>query len=293
MESIFNVIDIWLNIIPYVDYRTFYIIKRLNKAIHRDCYIKRKPLIEDLKQWIFNLKYDEEYKEHNNQQNINNIGWKKVKHITNKNKNGHIETLYIEKIKNLDYNEFNNFLACNLPYSYNNYKLKACLSLLIPGDIVDIYINKKHPYKFYYDGEKFSKMNFIIDCGRWFDRCTGKFTHYEPSHGYGIWKPDNKYVYVYPEHILYIVRDNLKHFLQNTRCLIHVTDIYDIEYKHMYNNPNNGHYKSINIGLHSSLPTPTQVKKCEKFKNILINNSITLNMEYCRIYDYQFIYAFY
>ena len=251
MEHIFNVIDIWLNIIPHVDYRTFHIIKRLNKTIYRDCYIKRKPLIEDFKNWNFNLKYivkeiDEPIKDDSE--------WKSVKRKTIKNNNYQTDMMYIEKIKELEYKGLVNFLASHLPHGDKNYKLRDCLLMLIPGDIIDIWndkINEKYPLKFYFDGNKFIKMNY-------------------------------RNMYAYPEHILQIVGDDLYNFLLTNKCLIHVTNIVDMRYKNqLWYGPQNGQYGEGYIGFECRYYGYKGMRTCY---DILINDKITLKSSNHSIY---------
>jgi len=254
MESIFNVIDIWLNIIPYVDYRTFHIIKRLNKTIYRDCYIKRKPLIEDFKNWSFNLKHDEK---HADKPIKSDDEWKSVKHKTTKHKNYQVDVTYIERVKDLEYNGLINLLASYLPYGDKNHKLEHCLLMLIPGDTIDIWINQineqyTYPFKFYFDGTKFVKMNYR-------------------NH------------YVYPEQILQIVGDDLYNFLLTKKCLIHVTYIVDMTYKNnlWYYGPRDGKYGECNIGLS---PEFRYYRGVRTFSDIIINDKITLKSPNNNIY---------
>lgn len=100
MESIFNVIDIWFNVIPHIDYRTFSIIKRLNKAIYRDCHIKRKPLVDDFKNWSFTLKQQKE----DVKPIVDDSGWKTVKQKTNKKTNHQAVITYIKRVKEMEHN---------------------------------------------------------------------------------------------------------------------------------------------------------------------------------------------
>jgi hypothetical protein len=166
MEFIFNIVDIWLNIIPHVDYRTFHIIKRLNKTIYRDCFIKKKQLIEDLQNWEFIIRSDSIQ----NKPVKYTSEWKQVTHKKRINKISQIDSQFIKRVKELDYECFRNFMTTYLPNGYDNNNLKYCLSMLIPGDTVNITINDinhKHPYKFYYDGICFVKMIRLIDYGKY------------------------------------------------------------------------------------------------------------------------------
>lgn len=240
MENIFHIIDIWLNIIPHVDYRTFCSIKRLNKVINRDCYIKRKPLIEDLKNWEFYLESDEIPQKVNE----NNSEWKKIKNKTGKNKSFFYKTdiAYIERVKTLDYDGFINLLATYLPYGYRNKKLEYYLSMLIVGDTVKIKMYDKY-YNFYYNGIDYTKM---------------KLTH-------------NNSGYIYPEHILQIVGYDLNKFFHSGKHLVNVSKFYDNDH---INNP----WYGYSNGLHG--PCSIGICPCanhySKYKNILINDTITL-----------------
>ena len=268
MESIFNVIDIWLNIIPYVDYRTFNIIKKLNKAIYRECYVKRKPLIEDLKNWEFNVKYIANL----NKPTKNNSEWKQIKHKKGKSNTYQTDMTFIKRVKELDYDCLRNFMASYLPYGYDNNNLKYCLSMLIPGDTIDIIIedeNHRYPYRFYYDGTGFIKMNYIIDFGKYNSRYNKKEFDWED-----YWVHKYESVYVYPEHVLNIVYYDLKTFFQKGKYLIHVSELYNLDYTNNWYSHSKGFYGPCHIGMHKSL------KHCERrsriFENILINDHITL-----------------
>ena len=246
MESIFNVIDIWLNIIPYIDYRTFYIIKRLNQAINRDCYIKRKPVFDNLKNWSFYLKPPETKEE-----SIKDTSeWKQIKKKKRNPKTYQTDLAFIERVKTLDYISFTKFLTSYLPSGDENHQLEHCISMLIPGDTIDIKMDQvmKAPYKFYFDGSSFIKMNYTMDHGNWesyYDR--GQHDWEEK------WIHNYQNEYVYPEQMLHIVGDNLNKFLQENRCLIHIN--YFLDQDDHRSSFYDGHYWSYNIGMHEAYST--------------------------------------
>ena len=179
MDTIFQVVDIWLNIIPYVDFRTFQSIKRLNKIIYYDCYIKQKPLIEDFKNWQFKL----------NSYTQNDI----------------------ENISYIEYNSLIELFNSYLSHDYTIEYINEFISTIIPGDTVDILtqFNNKYPYKFYYNGIKFIKMNHNL-LSNYLKQC------------------DNKYIY--PEHVLQFINYDITKFLINTGCLLRVKKIIDNDY---------------------------------------------------------------
>lgn len=239
MDTIFQVIDIWLNVIPYVDYRTFQSIKRLNKAIYRDCYIKKRPMYYDFKNWSFEL--NPKIKEKSDSE------WKIVKYKVN-NINALIN--YLKQIEEIDYDKLVHFIAFNIPYGFHNYRLQHCLSLLIAGDTLDLYINlgyKKYSRKFYYDGQKFILMNYT--------------TEYIPDE-YRDYEIDYLNTYVYPEHILQFVKFDIKQFLENTKCLVYINKISDYkDYIKVYNPFNDERFL---IGLHKSF--------LQKYPHLLYTN---------------------
>lgn len=273
MENIFNVIDIWLNIIPHVDYRTFYIIKRLNKTINRDCHIKRKPLIEDLKNWSFYLKPTE------TKPSKDISEWKQIKKKKSNPKTYQTDLAFIERVKLLDYISFTKFLIGYLFGANEQHQLEYCLSMLIPGDTIDIKMDQviKVPYKFYFDGTNFIKMNYTMDYGKWISEYNRREHDWEER-----WESKYQNEYVYPEHVLQFVGYDLNKFLQDNKCLIHVSHIFDLEYVDNYYSPHHGNYGSYNIGLDHLFPTQARYQyrgDIREFSNILINSKITLKTE--------------
>jgi hypothetical protein len=241
--------------------------------------IKRKPLIEDLKNWKFNVKYIE----NPNKSNQNHSEWKQVKHKKGKNKTYQRDMTFIKRVRELDYDCFRNFMASYLPYGYENNNLKYCLSMLIPGDTVDVIIedtNHKYPYKFYYDGSTFSKMNHLTDYGKYTSRYNRQERNWEE-----FWVPKYENVYLYPEHVLSIVSYDLKTFFQKNKYLIHVSELYNLDHTNNWYSYNKGQYGPCHIGMHESF------RHCERiarnFENVLINDTITL-----RTTPEQPIYAF-
>lgn len=182
-----------------------------------------------------------------------------------------------------------NLLASYLPYGVKNHSLEYFLSTIIPGDTVDIRLDIQNDKvkdesvsKFYYDGSKFIRMDYIIDYGSYRAIWNREDRDWEEK-----WKPKYCNEYIYPEHVLQFVGDDLKNFLLNKRCLIHVTNILNVEYNNSFDRRTNyGLHTSCDIGMHKIF------SGCERrlrtLNNILINDTITLNTS-----DDEPIYIFY